>query len=118
MNKLIYIIRHCKAEGQSPHASLTDEGFRQAEEVAQFFDEIPIDEIISSPYERAIQTISRCASTKNLDVKINERLSERILSSISLDDWMDKLQETYMDLDLNFEGGESSKEAMLRIVAV
>jgi|SRR5690625_2792422 len=118
MKKFIYIVRHCQAEGQAPDASLTEEGFEQAEEVAQFFAQIPIDEIISSPFKRAIQTITLYATAKNVDIKIDNRLSERTLSSISLDDWMDKLHETYNDLDLKFEGGESSREAMLRIVSV
>mgnify|MGYP001207944668 CR=1 FL=1 len=118
MKQFIYIVRHCQAEGQAPDASLTEEGFEQAEEVAQFFAQIPIDEIISSPFKRAIQTITPYATAKNVDIKIDNRLSERTLSSISLDDWMEKLRETYIDLDLKFEGGESSREAMNRIVDV
>jgi broad specificity phosphatase PhoE len=34
----IYIVRHCKAEGQSPDANLTDEGYLQAE--AESFDNV------------------------------------------------------------------------------
>ena len=51
----------------------------------------------------------------NLEVEIDERLSERMLSSVSLSDWLEKLEATFYDLDLKFEGGESSKEAMIEL---
>lgn len=37
MLKKIYLIRHCEAEGQSFEAQLTDRGFKQAVELADFF---------------------------------------------------------------------------------
>ena len=37
-----------------------------------------------------------------------------MLSSQNLDDWMSKLRETFLDLNLKFAGGESSNEAMVR----
>ncbi|WP_332888779.1 histidine phosphatase family protein [Paenibacillus selenitireducens] len=53
----IYIVRHCKAEGQSPDANLTDEGYIQAERLAEFLHHKNIESIISSPYVRAVQSI-------------------------------------------------------------
>ncbi len=43
---------------------------------------------------------------------------ERVLSSRFLPDWLEKLQASFKDLDLRFEGGESGREAMNRIVQV
>src|SRR5699024_2182550 len=48
----------------------------------------------------------------------DERLAERVLSSINLPDWYEKLQETFINKELRFTGGESSQEAMNRIVNV
>ena len=45
-------------------------------------------------------------------------MSERILSTTDLPDWYEKLKETFNDAELKFEGGESSLEAMNRIVNV
>ncbi|WP_163582855.1 histidine phosphatase family protein [Gracilibacillus saliphilus] len=116
--KNIYIIRHCEAEGQSPEAQLTDRGHEQALELSEFFSNVKIDRIISSPYKRAIDSIRPLAKRFNIDVEINKNLIERILSTKNLPDWFEKLRNTFDDIELRFEGGESSREAMKRIVEV
>lgn len=45
-------------------------------------------------------------------------MEERVLSKENLSDWLEKLSTTFDNLDLKFEGGESSREAMNRIVEV
>jgi 2,3-bisphosphoglycerate-dependent phosphoglycerate mutase len=114
----IYVIRHCLAHGQSHDASLTQVGKKQAESLADFFKDIKIDRILSSPFLRAIQSIEPLSTKENITIEIEERLSERLLSTRDLPDWYEKLQATFIDLDLTFDGGESSKEAMNRIVNV
>lgn len=118
MTKNIYIIRHCKAEGQAPDAPLTEEGFIQAKELAESLSDLKVDRIISSPFVRAIQTIKPFTENKDIDIEVDSRLAERILSTTFLTDWMEKLEETFDDMDLKFEGGESSNEAVKRIVEV
>ena len=56
--KKIYLIRHCKATGQEPSAELTNEGKEKALELIPLLYKLNIDHIISSPYKRAIQTIT------------------------------------------------------------
>ena len=116
--KKIYLIRHCEAEGQPAEAPLTDNGFKQANHLSEFFRDIPIDRIISSPYMRAVQTVEPLAKRMNLEIEKNELLTERVLSNQNLSDWLEKLRDTFDDLELKFEGGESSNEAMKRIVKV
>ncbi len=118
MEKELYIIRHCSAEGQSPHADLTAEGILQAEQVAGFFDDITIDRIISSPFVRAKMSASPLAQAKGLHVDEDSRLTERILSSHYFDDWLLKLEDSFLDMHLTYEGGESSHEAMERACSV
>ncbi|WP_319005485.1 histidine phosphatase family protein [Metabacillus litoralis] len=83
-----------------------------------FFSNTNIDRIISSPYKRAIDSITPLATRFNIDVEINRKLSERILSTKNIPDWFEKLRSTFDDIDLKFEGGESSREAMNRVVEV
>ena len=116
--KKIYIIRHCEAEGQLAEAQLTDRVFKQAMEVFSFFSSIKIDRIISSPSKRAIQTIQPLSKRLNIEIEIEKKLAERVLSTKKLFDWLEKLRTTFEDMDLKFEGGESSQEAMKRIVEV
>lgn len=112
--KRIYLVRHCKASGQEKTARLTEEGILQSEQLVDFFLDKKIEFIISSPYERAISTIRPLSNELGLTLHVDDRLSERVLSQYNYADWMDKLRESYHDLDLKLPGGESSQEAMNR----
>jgi len=116
--KNIYIIRHCEAVGQPPESPLTERGLKQSNDLADFFDNITVDRIISSPYKRAIQTIQPLANQLNIEIEIDSLLKERVLSTNQLSDWFEKLKQTFEDFHIKFEGGESSKEALKRIVEV
>ncbi|WP_353856312.1 histidine phosphatase family protein [Bacillus sp. Bos-x628] len=116
--KTYYFIRHCQASGQSEEATLTQQGIVQSQALAQLFSDIHLNQIISSPYKRAVQSIEPLAHEKQLKIHIDNRLSERVLSSKILDDWYEKLKLSFTDMNIVFEGGESSQDAMYRIVEV
>lgn len=116
--KKVYLIRHCEATGQPPESSLTKTGFNQAHKLAEFFSDIKINRIISSPFLRAIQSIEPTAEKFHKEIEIDNRLSERRLFETFPPDWLEKLEATFHDLDLKFEGGESGHEAMKRVVSV
>ncbi|PEF36898.1 histidine phosphatase family protein [Bacillus sp. AFS094228] len=118
MLKKIYIVRHCEAQGQPSESTLTEKGSKQAKYLVDFFSDAKIDRIISSPFLRAIQSVEPLSEKTNIKIEIDERLSERTLSTTDLPDWYEKLKETFNDMKLKFEGGESSQEAMNRIVNV
>jgi 2,3-bisphosphoglycerate-dependent phosphoglycerate mutase len=116
--KNIYVVRHCKAEGQASDARLTATGDEQAEKLAEFLSDKNIDYIISSPFERAYRTIKPLSNKIGIEIVLDERLTERILSDENHPDWRGMLLKTYDDLDLCFEGGESSNTAMGRAIHV
>ncbi|RIX48646.1 histidine phosphatase family protein [Paenibacillus nanensis] len=116
--KTIFVVRHCQAEGQEPGAGLTEQGVRQAEALAEFLFDKKIDAIISSPYERAYRTIQPLAGRLGIEAVLDERLAERVLSSRNQPEWRNMLRRTFEDLDLSFEGGESSRTAMGRALDV
>lgn len=116
--KKVYIVRHCKASGQESDAPLTEVGVQQAEELSEWFSDKGIDLILSSPFERAYRTISPLAGKLGLDIVQEDRLIERVLSGTNQEDWREKLRRTYEDLDLCYEGGESSNAAISRAVSV
>jgi len=118
MEKKIYIVRHCSAHGQPPEAKLTKEGHIQAKKLVEFFEDRKIERIISSPYQRAVDSIKPLSVSKGLEVEVDPRLAERVLSSNDLPDWQNKLEASFLDLDIKFDGGESSREAINRIVSV
>lgn len=118
MVKTIYVVRHCSAEGQWPEAGLTAEGILQAGRLAEFFDGIEVDRIITSPFKRARETAGPLIEKKGLYVEVDSRLMERVLSSTEFTDWLIKLEDTFLDLQLKYDDGESSSEAMSRICDV
>lgn len=111
MNKTIYLIRHCQAMGQAPDAELTEAGRRQAHKLADFLEKQRVVHIVTSPFSRAIQSIEPAADRLGLQIEVDDRLAERVLSTQDLPDWMEKLEESFGDAELKLAGGESGKEA-------
>ncbi|WP_099158296.1 histidine phosphatase family protein [Virgibacillus ndiopensis] len=115
--KNIYVVRHCSAEGQHRDSPLTNEGIRQARLLSNFFTEqnVRFDKIVSSPYLRAIESIKPFAENNNLQIEVNELLKERILSEEPIDDWIEVLEQSFIDLDFTLPGGESANDAIKRV---
>jgi 2,3-bisphosphoglycerate-dependent phosphoglycerate mutase len=80
MRKTLYIVRHCKAAGQQPEATLTVDGHVQAEQLAEKLAALPIERIISSPFVRAKQSIAPLAERLGLPIVTDTRLAERVLA--------------------------------------
>jgi 2,3-bisphosphoglycerate-dependent phosphoglycerate mutase len=114
MAKQLYIIRHCQAAGQEPDARLTDEGLEQAEALADRLAETGIQRVVTSPFLRAVQSAEPLADRLGLAIRPDQRLAERVLCAEPRPDWREQLAQTFTDLDLCLEGGESSREAMAR----
>lgn len=116
--KTLYLVRHCSATGQAPEAELTETGHQQAQQLATFFEGIEIEHIFSSPFKRAQHSINPTALVKNMTVLIDERLAERTLSTTVFPNWLELLEQTFVDMDLKLTGGESSREATARAMDV
>ncbi|MGG4490152.1 histidine phosphatase family protein [Metabacillus idriensis] len=86
MTKIIYAVRHCQAKGQAFDDELTTEGLSEAQNLAEFFKGLEMDKIISSPFLRAIQTAAPLAELNNIELNLDERLSERVMSGKNMKD--------------------------------
>lgn len=117
MQNVIYVVRHCQAAGQAQDAPLTEEGVRQARQLADQLAKYGIERLVASPYTRAVQSIAPLAQRLGLRVHTDARLAERVLSSEPLEDWQAALRATFEDLDRCYPGGETSRAAMRRAVA-
>lgn len=92
----LYLTRHgetiwnkdqrLQGRGNSP---LTDNGIRQAEELASRLDNKPIDILISSPSQRAIDTAELINRSHHLTIIQDEHFLE-----MDLGDWEGQLKET------------------------
>lgn len=112
------IVRHAQAEGQAADAKLTEEGQKQAEELAGCLKGQSIQRIVSSPFQRAVQTIQPLGEKLAIPIEKDQRLTERTLSTEHLPDWLEKLKETFFDPNLSFSGGESGNKATKRVIEV
>jgi 2,3-bisphosphoglycerate-dependent phosphoglycerate mutase len=79
---------------------------------------VGVNLLVSSPYTRAQQSIAPLAQRLGLAVELEARLVERVLSAVPLAQWREALRRTFVDLDLAWPGGESSRTAMARGRAV
>ncbi|RDW22089.1 histidine phosphatase family protein [Oceanobacillus chungangensis] len=112
----IYFVRHCSAFGQHKDSPLTNDGIMQAQLLADFFEEqnITFDQIVSSPYLRAVESIKPFAERAGIDIEVDNRLEERILSDEPIEDWLEELECSFNDYHYALPGGESANEVINR----
>jgi 2,3-bisphosphoglycerate-dependent phosphoglycerate mutase len=116
--KTIYFVRHAKADGQEESAPLTEKGVDQARKLVDFFEGKSVDKIISSPFKRAVDTIQPLADFKGLPIVVDKRLSERVLSGVPLEDWQEKLKQSFENFEMVIDGGESHTAGMKRAISI
>ena len=105
-------------EERDPERPLTEEGVRQAEELADELEPYSISAIYSSPYRRAVQTVEPVARRRGMEVQLLTDLRERLLTTHPRDDWADQLAQAWTDPDYALEGAESGRQAQLRAIGV
>ena len=78
----VYFVRHGQTDHnasrmhQPVHATLSENGVRQAEALAERFSTIPIETIIASPYLRTKQTADIINNVLSKKVEFDERIRE------------------------------------------
>lgn len=114
----VLLVRHAAALGQASDAPLSTEGEKQAEELAEVLTQHRVERVICSPFLRAIQSVAPYCQRKQLEVEVEPRLMERVLSKQDVPDWRSELRRSFDDLDYCLETGESSRVAQKRGVVV
>ena len=94
--------------------ALTEIGRKQAEVLAGFLSDYPIDRIVSSSYTRAQQSIEPFAAKVGLPIHLDHRLIERTLSGSPIDNWREVVRDSFGDMELRVPGGESAREVLDR----
>jgi 2,3-bisphosphoglycerate-dependent phosphoglycerate mutase len=96
---------------------LTDAGRAAAEELAAELDGYEISAIYSSPYTRAVETVTVLARRRGMEVHLLADLRERRLAVEPMDDWRTQLEAAWTDHERVLPGGESGREAQRRAIA-
>lgn len=97
---------------------LTAEGHWAAEELADELEPFVITSVYSSPYTRAVETVTPTANRRMLEVQLLPDLRERRLSRALTADWSDQLARSWADPDYALDGAESGRQAQRRAMAV
>ena len=79
-----------------------------------FLAQRDVERIVSSPFVRAIESVQPLSARLGIGVETDPRLVERTLSAVPIPDWRERLRDSFQDLDLTIQGGESSQAAMER----
>ena len=118
----IVLVRHAQAvpggtlgwEDNDDERPLTEQGLRDADELAFELDPYHFNAAYSSPYTRSVQTVTPPAARRSLEVQLLDDLRERRLVTKPSDDWAELMVRSWAEPDFATPGGETSREAQRR----
>jgi alpha-ribazole phosphatase len=121
----LVLVRHGQTDANLNHflqgqsdGELNATGVRQAEELAKYLKDFPIDQVISSTMHRAKDTAAAIARYHHLTVKTTPLVREwdcGVLDGLPAEVFIKKLQESKVTLSLfRPEGGENLQEVQQR----
>lgn len=116
MQTHLYLVRHAHSVYSTDERNrpLSEQGFSDAQKVAEALKGEEIDHVLSSPYKRAIQTVEVLAAEIGQEVKVYEDFKERLLSETALTDFDSAIARVWEDEQFAFPGGESNSVAQKR----
>ncbi|WP_433942800.1 histidine phosphatase family protein [Paenibacillus sp. SN-8-1] len=115
----IYFVRHAESpyvDGQERSRCLSDKGRVDSLIVGDILQNEEINHFVSSPYDRAIQTIKNAAGSH--DITTFEDLRERNIGVIPENKFKESKFKVYQDFDFSFPEGESSTVAQQRAIRI
>ena len=119
-NTIIYFVRHADSvfiPNMERERGLSEKGKEDTLRIFEVLKDEEVDLFISSPYERAIETIRGLADESKKDISIVEDLREREIGAIPNDGFKAAKKQVYEDFNYAFPYGESSVHAQGRAIA-
>ncbi|WP_079479867.1 histidine phosphatase family protein [Halobacillus salinus] len=112
MTKL-YIVRHAHSTYTTEERTrpLSKEGRADANALCEKLSMYPIDIIVSSPYQRAVETVKPLADYLHKQVHTMEGWKERTLVEGGAADFQKAIEAVWEDESFSWPGGESNVEA-------
>ena len=119
------MVRHGESpkEGKERTRGLTEKGYMDAKRVTDILKKDKrIDVVVSSPYIRSISIVKELAKQIGQEVLVFEDLKERNFSSkerrLADKELRPLLEESFLNSNYSFEGGESNAECQKRAIKV
>ena len=118
----VYLLRHaeCSPSPDVPDSEwpLSKTGIEQAQNLVGSLSKLDIDEVFSSPFRRAIDTVVPYCRATNTDISIETDLRERKLKEENkVDNWMCLVEKSWQDLDFARPNCESGRSCQIRIAS-
>jgi 2,3-bisphosphoglycerate-dependent phosphoglycerate mutase len=116
---VVFFIRHAESffiPNMERERGLTEKGKEDALKIINLLNNERIEVWISSPYQRAVQTISCLANEQKKEIVLVEELREREIGTIPEGGFEAAKKRVYEDFDYAFPSGESSRQAQDRAV--
>ncbi|OCL26612.1 hypothetical protein U472_11550 [Orenia metallireducens] len=120
MKTNIYFVRHAESnyvpKDDDFYRPLSEKGKNDVKRVTDFFKDLNITRVLSSPYIRAVHTVEGVSKDKNLDMEIIEDFKERKVANRYLNDeeFRNFVKHQWNDFDYCLEGGESLNQVQER----
>ncbi|MGT2926447.1 histidine phosphatase family protein [Streptococcus cuniculipharyngis] len=115
----IYFIRHAQPNLDNHddfQRELSDKGLQDCQLLTQYFKQIPIHAILSSPYKRAYDTLKPLAKNKHLSIQTDSRFRERKITSEWIKDFDTFAQKQWADFSYHLPAGESLQDVQIRML--
>lgn len=119
MKTTVYFVRHAEPNYENHDdmsRELSSKGLQDRKLVTAFLLDKQIDVILSSPYKRAIDTVSEFAEIKGIDITIIDEFKERRVDSGWIEDFNSFCKKQWEDFSYRLSDGESLKEVQSRNV--
>lgn len=114
---IIYYVRHAQSD-HTVHDDLTrpltEKGMRDRTLVSDYLEDKGVSAVVSSPYQRAHDTVAHFAQRKGLTVIHDDRLRERAITDGWIDDFTAFAERQWADFTYKLPGGESLDEVQRR----
>jgi len=116
----VYFIRHAESdynERDGRVRPLTKKGMADREMVVLYLRGKNIGAILSSPYRRAVDTLSPFAEERGLEIELIEDFKEHRICRAWIEDWKSHAKKAWADFTLKIPDGESLSEVQARNVS-
>ena len=116
----IYFVRHAEPNYNNHDdmsRELTNKGLKDRGLVTDFLADKQIDVVLSSPYKRAIDTVSEFAELKDLRITIIDEFKERRVDSGWIEDFNSFSMKQWEDFSYKLSDGECLEEVLKRNIS-
>lgn len=113
----IYFVRHAEpnySNHDDRQRELTAKGMEDRKRVTEYFRGIPVDAVLSSPYRRAVDTVSDFAQSRGYQIEMIEDFRERKVDSGWIENFNEFAREQWEDFNYKLSDGETLREVQVR----